>query len=171
MTQINVLIRPVRPGELKTVGKVLFLAGVGFLTFSATCLFFFKDFCSHHASAILTSLLASLALVLGGESLVALALHLDPAAARGKAVFRWMTEPVNKPGKKMARECSFCGAAFQLPPVSESEDEAAEREFDRMIFGVCLGCGRTVCPKCASVLGPERRTISNLCPGCGSLVL
>lgn len=86
-------------------------------------------------------------------------------------MFRWMAEPLRKSKKSTKRECSFCGKAFQLPPVAESEDEAGASAFDRMIFGVCLGCGRTVCPRCASVLGPERRTNSNLCPGCGSLVL
>jgi len=171
MTQVNILIKPLQSGEAKTAGKILFLLGVGFLFFSGTLLLGFKDFCAQHASVILIIFLTSLALLLVGESLIALSGHLDAGAERKRLFFRWMAEPLSKPKPIQERQCSFCGMNFVLPPVSESENESRERDFDRPIFGVCLGCGKTVCPKCAYRKGLELKITSLHCPGCGSLVL
>ncbi|MBN2198476.1 MAG: hypothetical protein JW747_01350 [Candidatus Aminicenantes bacterium] len=171
MTQVNILIKPLQSGEVKTAGKILFLLGVGFLFFSGTLLVGFKDFSAQHASIILIVFLSSLALLLAGESLIAVAGHLDSGAGRKKVFFHWMAEPLSRPKPIQGRQCSFCGMNFILPPVSESENESRERDFDRPIFGVCLGCGKTVCPRCAYMKGQELKIKSLHCPGCGSLVL
>ncbi|OGD10570.1 MAG: hypothetical protein A2Y86_02335 [Candidatus Aminicenantes bacterium RBG_13_62_12] len=171
MTQINILIKPFQPREIKVIGKIIFVLGAGFLSFSITCLLGFKDFCAEHPGAILFILLTSLALILAGESLIAFSNHLDPDAGRGRMFFRWMAEPLIKPKQNQKRNCYFCGTDFILPPVSDSKNESQERDFDRLIFGVCLGCGKTVCPKCASFNRLELKTKSFHCPSCGSLVL
>lgn len=171
MTQVNILIKPLQSGEVKTAGKILFLLGVGFLFFSGTLLLGFKDFCAQHASAVLAIFLASLAFLLAGESLIAFSGHFNADAERERIFFHWMAEPLRKPKPSQERQCSFCGMNFVLPPVSESEDESRERDFDRPIFGVCLGCGKNVCPKCAYLKGQELKIKSLHCPGCGSLVL
>jgi DNA-directed RNA polymerase subunit RPC12/RpoP len=171
MTRINILIKPFRVSEAKTVAKVFFLLGVGFLCFSGTCLLGFKDFCSEQPTVILFILLTSFALILAGESILAFSNHAAPQAAGGKLFFRWMAEPMNRPKRNTERRCAFCGTNFILPNVSRGQHETEEREFDRLMFGICLGCGKAVCPRCAYIKGFDMKLKSLHCPGCGSLVL
>jgi len=171
MTRINILIKPFRVSEAKVAGKIFFLLGVGLLTFSGTCLLGFKDFCSEQPTAIFFILLTSFVLILAGEFLLAFSNHAAPHTAGGRLFLRWMAEPVNKPKRNTERRCSFCGAHFILPHLSPGEKQTEEREFDRLMFGVCLGCGKAVCPRCAYIKGFDMKLKSLHCPGCGSLVL
>ncbi|HEX9903055.1 MAG TPA: hypothetical protein VGB72_09370 [Acidobacteriota bacterium] len=175
MTRINILIKPFRVSEAKVVGKIFFVLGVGFLTFSGTCLLGFKDFCSEQPTVIFIILLTSFVLILAGESILAFSNHATPHTAGGRLFFRWMAEPLNKPKRNTERQCSFCGMHFILPNVSQgekqTEKQTEEREFDRLMFGICLGCGKAVCPRCAYIKGFDMKLKSLHCPGCGSLVL
>jgi len=171
MIEIRVLIRPFQASELKTLGKILFVLGVGGLSFSGTCLLAFKDFCSEQPTAIFLILLSSLGLLLAGETIIAFSHPLTPPAAGPQRLLRWLAEPVTKPKRHRGRHCSFCGTHFILPTVSNNGGEAEERDFDRLLFGVCLGCGKTVCPGCAFIKGFDMKLKSLHCPGCGSLVL
>ncbi len=177
MTLISILVKPSRWPETKMVGKILFLLGVGLLTFSSTCLLGFRDFCIEHSTAILSILVTSFVLILAGESIINLAGNIEPKPGRSRSFLRWLAEPLNPMNtlKILKRDfehmCFFCGIDFVLPQVSESQEESQERDFDRLMFGICLGCGKAVCPRCAYMKGLEMKVKSLHCPGCGSFVL
>jgi len=169
MTDIRLLIKPWQTSEIRTLGKVLFVLGVGGLSFSGTCLLVFKDFCSEHPYLVFFVLISSFGLILAGETILACAPQ-SPAADR-RPFLRWLAEPVTKLKDRQERRCSFCGTNFVLPTVPRRRTDTEEREFDRLLFGVCLGCGKTVCPRCAYMKGFDMHRKSLHCPGCASLVL
>jgi DNA-directed RNA polymerase subunit RPC12/RpoP len=177
MTLISILVKPSRWPEAKIVGKVLFLLGVGLLAFSGTSLLAFRDFCTEHSTVILSILVTSFVFILAGESIVNLAGNIEPGMARRMLFLPWLAEPL-KPAKApkilkrgIEHRCAFCGIDFTLPQVSEGQEESQERDFDRLMFGICLGCGKAVCPRCAYMKGLEMKVRSLHCPGCGSFVL
>jgi hypothetical protein len=177
MTLISILVKPSRWPETKMIGKILFLLGVGLLTFSSTCLLGFRDFCIEHSTAILFILVTSFVFILAGESIINLAGDIEPKPGRSRSFLRWLAEPLNPMNtlkilkRDIEHRCFFCGIDFVLPQVSESQEESQERDFDRLMFGICLGCGKAVCPRCAYMKGLEMKVKSLHCPGCGSFVL
>jgi len=138
-------------------GKGLFVFGAGLLAFSSVCLMRRGEAYLEIQGTVLTLFALAAGMVLSGEA-VRIVSHLKQKHWDGLERGRRMPK-----GQKtvfaisLEIQCAFCGKKT----LSTAEYGAFTR---------CLGCGKTVCARCADLKGKEMGRDSSRCPGCGGQV-